>query len=463
MTNPSELPFKRQVTDRLLVWKKQTDRKPLMIRGARQVGKTTLVQEFARTHFKHIIILNLERVADLAYFQRFDHAPTLVDALFLDRNLSVEQRRETLLFIDEIQESPKAIAMLRYFYEDLPDLPVIAAGSLLEHAMNRVPNIPVGRVGYVFLHPLNFPEFLAAKGHQTALDQLDHLPVSAHAHPTLLRLFHEYAIIGGMPEVVQTFLKREQLTDLPPVYEQIWGTYKDDVAKYANNDTEARVLKHVIRTAHTAIDQRIKFENFGRSNYRSREVGEALRNLDDARVIQLIYPTTDVTPPLMPDIRKSPRLLFLDTGLLNYELGIQSQMLSMSDLSMAYKGALIPHLIMQEVLSLESMSWHKPLFWVREKAQTSAEVDLVVVHQGRAVPVEIKSGKAGTLRSLHEFIERVDHPYAVRMYAGEFKVEQHVTPRARKPYLLLNLPYYLGTKLRDCLDYLVHQDQVNPV
>jgi len=444
------------VTSRLLAWKAAERRKPLIIRGARQVGKTTLVHEFATTHFKHVIVMNLERQSDLAFFRHFHHVPTLVDALFLERNLPVRDRQETLLFIDEIQESPEAIGMLRYFYEDVPDLPVIAAGSLLEHALSRIPNIPVGRVEYLYLHPMNFPEFLLASGYQQAAEALRQVPIQPHVHPTLLRLFHEYAIIGGMPEVVQTYLQHRQIADLPVVYEQIWGTYKDDVAKYASNDSEARVLKHVIRTAHNAIDQRIKFEHFGRSDYRSREVGEAFRNLDDARVIQLIYPTTDIAPPLKPDIRKSPRLLFLDTGLLNHETGIQAQLLGMLDLSQAYRGVLIPHLIMQEAQSLESASWKKPLFWVREKAQASAEVDLVVVHQGKAVPVEIKSGKAGTLRSLHEFIDRTDHAYAVRMYAGEFKIETHRTPRNQKPYFLLNLPYYLGTQLHPCLDYLMN-------
>lgn len=457
MTRSSNLSFQRHVAEHLLSWKVAEKRKPLIIRGARQVGKTTLIRDFAEAHFSHVIILNLERLSDLAFFQRFHDVSTLVNALFLERNLSLEDLPETLLFIDEIQESPEAIAMLRYFFEDVPDLAVIAAGSLLEHVMSRVPRIPVGRVEYLYLHPMNFPEFLMAGGYHQAAAELQQVPVRPHAHPTLMRLFHDYALIGGMPEVIQTYLNRRQITDLPPVYEQIWGTYKDDVAKYAGNDTAARVLKHVIRTAHTVVDQRIRFEHFGRSDYRSREVGEAFRNLDDARVIQLIYPTTDVSPPLRPDIRKSPRMLFLDTGLLNHEAGIQSQLLSMADLSQAYRGALIPHLIMQEVQSLEATTWRKPMFWVREKAQASSEVDLVIVHQGRAIPVEIKSGKAGTLRSLHEFIDRTDHPYAVRIYAGEFRIEAQITPRKRKPYLLLNLPYYLGTRLHSCLDYLVRQ------
>ncbi len=206
-------------------------------------------------------------------------------------------------------------------------------------------------------------------------------------------------------------------------------------------------------TGYLYLDQRIKFENFGQSNYRSREVGEAMRNLDDAKVIQLIYPTTELVPPIKPNLRKSPRLQFLDTGLVNYELKIQAEMIGMSDMSSAYRGALIPHLITQELISLQTLNYKKPNFWVREKPQASSEIDLVVQYKNKLIPIEIKSGKEGRLRSLHQFIERTDHPYAIRMYGGEFSVEQHVTPQMRKPYLLMNLPYYLGTKL---MEYVAH-------
>jgi predicted AAA+ superfamily ATPase len=447
--------FKRHIISYLEEWRNNPSRKPLLLRGARQVGKTTFVNEFAKNNYRHFIPLNLERPAHLDFFKKYKDAKTIVEALFLAHNLPSDQRQHTLLFIDEIQESPEAIALLRYFYEDVPELPVIAAGSLLEHVMNKVKSFPVGRVEYLYMHPLNFEEYLAAKGLEMALGQLQNIPVQPFAHDILLAQFHEYAIIGGMPEVVSTFLQKGSLADLPPVYESIWATYKDDVEKYAKSPSEARVLKHIVSTAHLYVDQRIKFENFGQSNYRSREVGEAMRSLDDAKIIQLVYPTTDVEPPLKPDLKKSPRLQFLDTGLVNHELKIQGEMLAMDDLSAAYKGAIIPALITQQLLSLQTTSYQKPLFWTRERAQSSAEVDLVVAQRGKAIPIEIKSGKEGKLKSLHQFIEQVGHHYAVRLYAGEFKVEEHTTPQLKKPYLLMNLPYYLGTKIPEYLDYFV--------
>lgn len=206
--------------------------------------------------------------------------------------------------------------------------------------------------------------------------------------------------------------------------------------------------------AHLEVDTRIKFQHFGNSNYKSREVGEVFRNLDDARIIQLIYPTTDTEAPIKPDLKKSPRLQFLDTGLINNELNIQAEMLAMEDLNNAYRGAIVPHMLMQELLSTNTTKLNKPNFWVREKKQSTAEVDLVIQHKNLVIPIEIKSGKEGKLKSLHQFIAATNHLYAVRLYAGEFSIEEHETPEG-KAYFLMNLPYYLGTRLKDYLDYFI--------
>lgn len=447
--------FKRHTFSYLNDWKANINRKPLILRGARQVGKTTLVKYFAQT-YTYSILLNLEKERDRQLFSKYKEVNTLVDALFLFHNIPPDALDNTLLFIDEIQESPEAISQLRYFYEETPELHVIAAGSLLEFAMKKVKSFPVGRVEYLYLHPLNFLEYLDAIGYQPAKEQLDNVPVKGFAHDTLLELFNRYAIIGGMPEVIQTYIHNKRLTDLPKIYESIWETYKTDVEKYTSNETERKIIKHIINTAHLYLDQRIKFQNFGNSNYRSREVGEALRNLNDAKIIQLVYPTTVVTPPIKPDIKKSPRLQFLDTGIVNYTLNIQAQMLGMTDLSNAFKGSVIPHLIMQEILSLNTISNNKLHFWVREKRQSSAEVDIVINYEDKIVPIEVKSGSTGTLKSLHQFIDNSPHKFAIRIYGGNFKIEKHKTP-AGKNFLLMNLPYYLGTKIYEYINYFINK------
>lgn len=445
--------IERRAEHFLTEWKSDRNRKPLILRGARQVGKTTLIQKFSES-YKHSILLNLEKPRDINYFEVNDDVKSIVESLFIRFNIPSVDLRETLLFIDEIQESSKAISLLRFFYEEMPDLHVIAAGSLLEFAMRKIKGFPVGRVQYLYMHPLNFQEYLGATHQSSALDQLNHIPVQSVAHSLLIELFNRYTIIGGMPEAVKVYIERNNLADLPKIYESIWRTYHDDVQKYTTNETERKVIKHIINTAHLYLDQRIKFHNFGHSNYRSREVGEAFRNLDDAKVIQIIYPTTDMEVPVKPDLRKSPRLQFLDTGLVNHVLGIQAELVGMKDLGKAYKGAIIPHLITQELLSLNTMNYKKPNFWIRDKKQSSSEIDLVITYNNKVIPVEIKSGKTGTLRSLHQFIDRSNHPYAVRMYAGEFSIDKAITPNGSR-YLLMNLPYYLGTKLRDYIEFFV--------
>lgn len=448
--------FKRTIENYLQQWKVSKSRKPLIIRGARQVGKTTLIRDFAKS-YQNAIVLNLERKGDLRYFDDFDDVRTIVEALFLANRIPSSAIGNTLLFIDEIQESPKAIQLLRYFYEDIPELHVISAGSLLEFAMRKVHSFPVGRVEFLYLHPLNFQEYLEAAGEQELLNQLKIVPVKPAAHKLLMDAFHRYAIIGGMPEVVKTDVQQHSLSDLPRVYESIWGTYKNDVEKYTSNDTERKIIKHLMDTSPLYLDERIKFQGFGNSNYRSREVGEAFRTLDDAKIVRLIYPTTDIHPPLKADLKKAPRLQFLDTGLVNYSLGIQAEMLAMQDLNSAYKGAVIPHLVTQELISLQSISAQTPNFWVREKTTSNAEVDLLYSYQGLIIPIEVKSGSTGSLKSLHLFIDAVDHPYAIRMYAGAFNVEKAVTPN-KKPYLLMNLPYYAGTSLPQYIEWFIKQE-----
>jgi uncharacterized protein len=443
----------RHVFSDLLKWKSSSDRKPLILRGARQVGKTTLIHQFAKS-YKNRVLLNLEIAEDRRFFTDFEDVYTIVEALFISHNITPAEKGDTIIFIDEIQETPEAISMLRYFYEMEPEIHVIAAGSLLEHTMRKIKSFPVGRVSMLYMFPINFPEFLSAIKKTNALEELNTVPIREVAHKTLLDLFNRYAIIGGMPEVVRKYVETNNIADLPSIYESIWETYKEDVVKYAANNSEARIIRHIMSTAHLGLDARVKFQNFGNSNYRSREVGEAFRNLDDAKVIQLIYPTTDTSPPILPDLKKSPRLQFLDTGLINHELNIQAEMLAMEDLNNAYKGAVIPHLVAQELISLNTSKSVKPIFWVREKNQSSAEVDLVVQFNKMVIPIEIKSGKEGKLKSLHQFIEGAPHPYAVRMYSGKFSIEEHST-RSGKKYFLMNIPYYLSTKLNEYLSYLV--------
>lgn len=253
-----------------------------------------------------------------------------------------------------------------------------------------------------------------------------------------------------MPALVHRYASNTNLANLSTEYQKLWQAYKDDVEKYARNETEKRIIRHVIETAPFELD-RIKFEGFGNSNYRSREVGEALRALDLARVIRLIYPTTSVSIPLIVDYKKRPRLQFLDTGIWNHAMGIQADLIQVKDLDEVHKGRIIQHLLAQEIESIFEDVNFQSHFWVRQEKDTSSEVDLIFPFKKYLIPVEVKSGSTGSLRSLHQFMDRCEHPYAVRFYAGHFKIEQAQTVKGT-PFTLLNLPYYLGSQLLNFLN-----------
>jgi predicted AAA+ superfamily ATPase len=447
--------FKRAIIEELEKWAVEPGRKPLVIRGARQVGKTTMINQFA-AQFEQYIYLNLELPADQTPFKTFSNIETLIQAVFFIKNKSLALKNKTLLFIDEIQEVPEALNILRYFYELEPGISVIAAGSLLGTLFDKNIHFPVGRVEYKVLRPVSFPEFLAAMGETAALQQLQQVPVTSFAHNKLLQLFHTYALIGGMPEVVNHYIQHKDLTALSPIYDSLITSYLDDVEKYASNTTQVLHIRHVIRTSFLQAGKRIKFEGFGNSGYRSREMGEALRTLEKALLLQLIYPNTGAELPLMPDVKKSPRLQVLDTGMLNYFVGIQKEILGTEDLNKIYQGTLIEHLAGQEMLGFQHRSLSSLHFWVREKKDSSAEVDYLFVYEGKLIPVEVKSGTAGKLKSLHLFMDMAPHIMAVRFYAGEMNITEAISAAGKK-YQLLNLPYYLVSQIEHYLAWFQKQ------
>ena len=446
--------FYRKLYQYLLDWKEKPDHKPLIIRGARQVGKSTLVNEFGK-EFKYFISLNLEKSENRRFFNNLERTKDIIEAIFLSSGTPMTGE-PTLIFLDEIQESPKAVNQLRYFFEDFHELHIIAAGSLLEFAMKKVPSFPVGRVEQIVLHPFDFEEFLLATGKQNVLYELDKIPVKNYAHETLIELFNLYAIIGGMPEVIKRYVEEKSVINLGDIYSNLWQSYRDDIEKYASNSTERKIIKHIIDTA-PAEKERITLAGFGNSSYRSREVGEALRALDMARIIQLIYPTASVEPPAIPDLKRKPRLQFLDTGLLNYSLGHQSEMIGLKDLNGFCRGRIIQHLTAQQLQAQSHSTLFKPLFWVREKANSNAEVDLLHQYNKFLIPVEVKAGGHGMLRSLHQFVERSKHKYAVRLLANNCSVEKIKTPSGIS-YLLMNIPYYASTKINQYVQWFVENN-----
>ncbi|MCK5879336.1 MAG: ATP-binding protein [Holophagae bacterium] len=442
--------FPRTILDNLEQWANKSHRKPLILRGARQVGKTTAIDLFSR-HFDQYLKLNLDQMPDRKLFEQNLSVKELLQAIRLHLNQPVALGR-TLLFIDEIQDSPEAIHAMRYFHEEgNPNLYVVGAGSLLETLIARGNvSFPVGRVEYQFMWPLSFSEFLQAEGLTEAHECFHATPIPAFAHETLLKEFRRYMFIGGMPEIVSRYIETNDITSLSSIYQSLLISFQDDVEKYARSGSAAGILRHAIKTLPFEAGKRIHFHGFGNSNYGSREMGEALRTLEKAMLLHLLYPTTATELPLTPNRKRSPRLQFLDTGLLCAAVGLQGRLFEPVELNAVYNGILAEHIVGQELLGISDGS-SVPVFWVREKRQANAEVDFLLKYKSRVIPVEVKSGKPGSLRSLHAFIEQSGITTAVRLYSGGFHVQEAVTPVQRVRYTLHNLPLYMASRL---LEYL---------
>ena len=447
--------FHRLIIKELEIWLSNPDRKPLVIRGARQVGKTTVINQFAQ-RFEQYIYLNLEIKEDKQPFLNYSNLEQLLQTIFFLKNQLLSKKENTLIFIDEIQEVPEALNILRYFYEQEPTIKVIAAGSMLESIFDKKIHFPVGRIEYKVLRPVSFPEFLEALGETAALEQLRKIPFQQFAHDKLIKLYHQYAIIGGMPEVVNNYVKHKDFTALNSIFDSLITSYLDDVEKYAKNDTQILHLRHVIKSSFSEAGKRIKFAGFGNSSYRSREMGECLRTLEKVLLLHLVYPNTSTTLPFLPDLKKSPRLQILDTGMLNHFVGIQKEILGSNDLSKIYQGTMIEHLTGQELLANQYNALSELFFWVKEKKESTAEVDFLISFEGKIIPIETKSGKTGTLKSLHLFMEAAPHNMAVRFYAGDVNITEVKTPQ-NKTFFLLSLPYYLVSQINEYLIWFQEQ------
>jgi len=437
----------------MLEWKNNLERKPLILRGARQVGKTTLVKNFSK-EFDFFIHLNLDKKEDLNIFEKNDNLETIIQILYLRDNIKLKSSSKILIFIDEIQNSAKAIKFLRYFYEDFNYLYVISAGSLLETVLNNQISFPVGRVEYLFLRPFTFEEFILAKKEENAFEYYNSLPFKDFAHDKLLELFTEYSLIGGMPEIVKKYIETKNLILTSSIFDSLITTYLDDVEKYANNENQTKIIRHIIKNSFLFAGERIKFEGFGNSNYKSKDVGECFRILEKTFLLTLVYPITSTSIPIIENIRKSPKLQVLDTGIINKMAGLQISILSSKSIDNIYGGKIAEHIVGQELLALQKSVLAKNNFWTKENNQSNAEVDYILQINDLLIPVEVKIGKTGKLRSLLEFVDFVEHNFAVRIYSGKLSIEKHKTIK-NKEFYLLNLPFYLIGKIYEYCNLLI--------
>jgi hypothetical protein len=448
----------RNLLINLRQWAKKKNRKPLVIRGARQVGKTTLVKQFAK-EFDEFVMLNLERADDKHIFEIAQTPQQVMEILRLTRlhtDTAVSDAR-ILLFIDEIQSEPKAIGMLRYFYEDMPQLFVIAAGSRLQELFKTGVSFPVGRVEYVSMRPCSFDEFLFGMGESQLAQMVQNVDASPLLHEHLCRLFQTYALVGGMPEIVAEYADERSISALNPLYKGLLQSYDEDVEKYASTPQQIAVLRHLLRSGWNYAGQSISFVGFAGSNYTSTAVHQAFELLEKAFLVSLNYPTTSVKAPLQPTLTRSPKLVWLDSGLVNFSAGIQVEYLSNTSLADVWRGHAAEQIVGQELWHVLDRDYlDKQSFWVRDKKGSTAEVDFVYPTHGKIVPIEVKAGSNSHLRSLQSYMKTDGASMlGVRVWPGEYSVDEVKVQETQSTYRLVNVPFYLVGQLDKIIDGLL--------
>ena len=432
--------FERNIEKELVRWSDSKYRKPLILRGARQVGKTTVVNHFA-LNFENFLSVNLDRKDAKHICESTDNVGQLLPLLYLYCNVPKREGR-TLLLIDEIQNSPHTLAMLRYFYEDMPEIHVIAAGSLLETLLDKHISLPVGRVEYMALHPCSFIEFLKATGEGRFADPVTDASLPAVFHNELQQLFRTFSLIGGMPEVVARYADNRDMVDLRSVYNQLLNAYKNDVEKYAGSKTQAEIIRYILEEGWPYSGETITMGGFGGSPYKARETGEAFRTLQKAMLLELVYPLTSARMPVVSNLKRSPKLFWIDAGIVNYAAGIRKEFLVQSDLMDTWRGKAAEQIAAQELSCLSYDVGEKRYFWVRDKRGSNAETDLVYVYDGLILPIEVKSGHNAHLKSLHQYMDETNHDLAIRFWSGPFGMDE-VATRNNKHFRLINIPLYM--------------------
>jgi predicted AAA+ superfamily ATPase len=433
--------MKRDIEADLLAWKVQERRMPLLLRGARQVGKTFVVEKFGKEHFDHCVVLNFEQNPEYKLcFNTLDPIK-IVDTIALMSGQTIENGK-TLLFIDEIQDCPQAIKALRYFKEQMPELHVIGAGSLLEFVLNDTNfRMPVGRVQFMYLRPLSFGEYLEALGHAKLRQYLQtvHLKdkIEEALHKKLLSLVKEYAALGGMPAVIFEYLESKSLFQCQNIQTAILATFRKDFGKYADRTPHAH-LQTIFTKAPGLVGKWLKYATLD-PDVSPVTLKNALRKLCDAGLIVLVYATSAAGLPFVSHMNeKKCKFLFLDIGLVKRACNLGLELLLKEDLLLINDGALAEQYVGQELLAYMGKDETNALYaWSREAKSSSAEVDYLVAIGPTIVPIEVKAGAIGSLRSLKIFMEEKKAAWGVRISEASFCLDHSV----------LSLPFYLIEQL----------------
>jgi len=415
--------YNRIIDSELLIWKDEENRKPLLLRGARQVGKSSSIRKLAEK-FDYFLEINFEKNRNLHRFFEGD-----LDIKEICANLSVQFKKtiipnKTLLFLDEIQACPNAISALRFFYEDYPELHVIAAGSLLEFALEELPSFGVGRISSMFMFPFSFAEFMSACGNEMLWNEVckasPEKPIFSVFHEKCLELLKKFLVIGGMPAVVSKFVESNDILACQKTLNDLINSLKSDFSKYKSRVPELR-----IQTAFEAVVRQTgrKFNYAKVEQLSYRQVKESIELLEKAGLVIPTVHTSANGIPLGAEVNfKKQKVMLLDTGIFQSLLGLQlSDILFSDDFDVINKGAIAEQFAGLELIKSSSPYMPKNLyFWTREKEKSQAEIDYVIQQNEKIIPIEVKSGKSGKMQSMHLFLAEKQVEYGIRTSLENF-------------------------------------------
>lgn len=433
--------MQRDLTKELEIWSRKEDRFPLLVRGARQVGKSYLIEAFGRERFESFTTINFEMKPEFcSCFKSLDPSEIIPQLEGICKMRIIPGK--TLLFFDEIQNCPRALMALRYFKEKLPHLHVVSAGSLLEFTIEDDQfSFPVGRVQFLYLKPLSFREFLLAKGEGNILEQLGQAslkqPIGEGLHEYLLNCLKSYFFTGGMPAAVRSYLAENSYLECQRIHDTILANYQNDFGKYATK-SQYKYLQRLFEKAPRMIGQRFKFNKID-PDMRSRELKVALEQLGHAGLIQEVHATAASGLPLKAQMKDNKfKLIFLDIGLLQTNLRIDPQEILQADLLQVNSGVLAEQFVAQELMAyVDPYRKEELFFWEREQASSSAQIDYLTVAGSKIIPIEVKSGKIGKMKSLQLFMKEKQSALGVHISQNPLSFKEGI----------LSLPLYMIDQL----------------
>ncbi len=452
--------MKREIIQYLKKWKNHKDRNPLILRGARQVGKTYIIEEFAKTDFENCLKINLEEKPELKKLFFDNDVKRILTELTILLNEDISYGN-TLIFIDEIQTCPEALQSLRYFKEKIPELHVICAGSLLDHTLNEMKlPMPVGRVEFLYMYPMNFKEFLVAINQEKLVSYIDEFnftkPFSEVIHNQISQHLRFYFFIGGMPAVVKTYAGNDKLSEIQRIHNNILTSIQYDFAKYGTRKQQ-EYLQIVLKYCGRNPGRKIKYSNIDKK-IRSTFLKESIKKLELSRIIHTIKHSNASKVPLTKYVKEDVyKTMFMDIGFVNQFN--QIDLTELEDLITANEGILAEQFVAQELLTIQKAYLSPELFyWTREERNSNAEIDYIFQHKNKIYPIEVKAGKTGTLKSIQVYMYEKKLKNGIRFNMdlpniGSFKTKVNVPNKnAELSWTLLSLPLYMVSELRRIIE-----------